>query len=273
MKKILTIALAATALLATTPAKASDFGLWSDIGASKKIGLFTFSLDGGMRLQNDLKSIDRWQVGFGVNFKPVEYLQIGTSYSFLYNYKCERKEAKYETYNDHDEDGNLVEMRDYEGYNIKKPYWRCKNRWNFDITGKLPVGRFTFSLRERYQYTRENRVNSDVDKYRLVPGNDVPQFKKSDTKVHSANDDSRLRSRLMAEYNIRHCPLSPYAYIEFTNNLCSQMHLQKTRVGVGTEFKINKKNKIDIGYVYQNSNDDDFDGEEHVIDISYKYKF
>ena len=102
---------------------------------------------------------------------------------------------------------------------------------------------------------------------------DVPEYKKTDVKVRSANNDSRLRSRLMADYDIRHCPLSPYAYIEIANNLCSGMQLEKTRVGVGTEIKINKQNKLDVGYVYQDSRDDDFSGSEHVIDISYKYKF
>lgn len=273
MKKILTMALIAAATSAFVPAKASDFGLWTDVGASKKVGLFNFSLEGGVRLQNNWNSIDRWQIGGGVDFKPSAYFSLGASYSFLYNYKNERKEAKYETYKDLDDDGNEITVTDYEGYNLKKPYWRCKNRLNFDVTGKLPVGRFTFSLRERYQYTHANHVKSVVDKYRLVSGNDVPQYKKSEDKMHDADDDSRLRSRFMAEYNIRHCPLSPYAYVELTNNLCSQMRLQKTRVGVGTEFKINKKNKIDVGYVYQYSKDDDFDGVEHVIDISYKYKF
>ena len=141
------------------------------------------------------------------------------------------------------------------------------------MTGKLPIGRLTLSLRERYQFTRANSVSSLVDKYRVNSAGDVPEYKKTDVKVRSANNDSRLRSRLMADYDIRHCPLSPYAYIEIANNLCSGMQLEKTRVGVGTEIKINKQNKLDVGYVYQDSRDDDFSGSEHVIDISYKYKF
>ncbi|MEI3531086.1 MAG: DUF2490 domain-containing protein [Bacteroidaceae bacterium] len=141
------------------------------------------------------------------------------------------------------------------------------------MTGKLPIGRLTLSLRERYQFTRANSVSSLVDKYRVNLAGDVPEYKKTDVKVRSANNDSRLRSRLMADYDIRHCPLSPYAYIEIANNLCSGMQLEKTRVGVGTEIKINKQNKLDVGYVYQDSRDEDFSGSEHVIDISYKYKF
>ncbi len=273
MKKVKILMLVAVSALACTTASADDFGTWTDLEASKKLGNFSISVDGGLRTQNCMKNIDRWQVGFGVDYKPSEYFSIGTSYSFLYNYKCTTSEAKYETWQEKDDDGNIVEKSEYEGYNIKKHYWRCKNRWNFDLTGKLPVGRFTFSLRERYQFTRANRVCSDVDKYRINEGSDEPQYKKTDIKERSANNDSRLRSRIMAEYNIRHCPLNPYAYIEFTNNMRSQMCLQKTRVGVGTEIKVSKQHKFSVGYVYQDSNDDDFDGKEHVIDISYKFKF
>lgn len=255
------------------PAKASDFGVWTGLGATKKVGMFSFTLDGGFRSQNNLKSVDRWNVGFGVEYKPSAYFSVATSYDFLYNYKCESKEAKYDTWIEKDDDGNEYTEKEYKGYNVKKPYWRCKNRWNFDLTGKLPIGRLTLSLRERYQFTRANSVKSLVDKYRVNSAGDVPEYKKTDVKLRSANNDSRLRSRLMADYDIRHCPLSPYAYIEIANNLCSGMQLEKTRVGVGTEIKINKQNKLDVGYVYQDSRDDDFSGSEHVIDISYKYKF
>lgn len=273
MKATKTLLVSAAAALMCVSANASDFGVWTGLGATKKLGLFSVSVDGGFRSQNNLKSVDRWNVGFGVEYKPSAYFSVGTSYDFIYNYKCERKETKYETWLDKDDDGNEVVKSEYEGYNVKKPYWRCKNRWNFDLTGKLPVGRLTLSLRERYQFTRANSVSSLVDKYRIEEEGGTPEYKKTDVKDRPASNSSRLRSRLMADYNIRHCPLSPYAYIEITNNMCSSMKLEKTRIGVGTEIKINKQNKIDVGYVYQDSKDDDFDGREHVIDISYKYKF
>ena len=189
------------------PAKASDFGVWTGLGATKKVGMFSFTLDGGFRSQNNLKSVDRWNVGFGVEYKPSAYFSVATSYDFLYNYKCESKEAKYDTWIEKDDDGNEYTEKEYKGYNVKKPYWRCKNRWNFDLTGKLPIGRLTLSLRERYQFTRANSVSSLVDKYRVNLAGDVPEYKKTDVKVRSANNDSRLRSRLMADYDIRHCPI------------------------------------------------------------------
>ena len=61
------------------PAKASDFGVWTGLGATKKVGMFSFTLDGGFRSQNNLKSVDRWNVGFGVEYKPSAYFSVATS--------------------------------------------------------------------------------------------------------------------------------------------------------------------------------------------------
>lgn len=273
MKKLTLLPIALAALMALTTAKASDFGTWTDAGVTKKLGNFSVSLDGGLRLQNNLKSVDRWSIGIGGEYKPVKFFAIGASYNFIYNYKYERRENKYDTWNEFDDNGNQVTVTEYDGYNVKKPFWRCKNRFNFDLTGKLPVGRFTFTLRERYQFTRANRVKSNVDKYRMASGYDEPQYKRTDIKVRDAKNDSRLRSKLEVDYNIRHCPLNPYAYIEIANDMRRQMQLDRTRVGIGTDIKLNKQNKLSIGYVYQDSNDDDYDGTQHVIDISYKFKF
>lgn len=265
-------ALAVTVM--TMPAFAADFGMWSDVGVSKKLGKFTLSLEGGLRLQNNWKNIDRWSVGFGVEYKPVKFLEIGTSYDFLYSYKISSKKDKYDSWQDYDDDGNLVTVTEYEGYNVRKPYWRCRNRWNFDVTGKLDVGRVTLSLRERYQFTRENHVRSDVDKYRIETDGGTPVYTETEVKDREANNESRLRSRLKAEYDIRKCIVTPYAYVEIFNNLRSHMHLLKTRVGAGAEIKLSNHHRLDAGYLYQSSNNDSQDGStESVIEISYKYKF
>lgn len=273
MKTLHRAAIAAIALLACQQIHASDFGLWTGASAEKKLGMFTLSVDGGLRLQNDLKSVDRWSAAFGVSFKPVKYVEIGAEYSFIYKYKTESRENKYESWIEQDADGNDVTVSEYEGYNLKKPYWRCRNRWSFDVTGKLPVGRFTFSLRERYQLTRDNHVKSPVDKYRTDDPDVTPVYSRTDIKDRPARSESRLRSRLKADYDIRHCPLQPYAYLELTNSLDNAMQWDKTRVGVGAELKITKRHRLDMGYVYQYSKDNDYNGTLHAIDISYKYKF
>lgn len=275
MSKIKTIAIAAAVALAVAPAKASDFGVWTSAGAEKKLGLFSLSVDGGLRTQDGFKNVDRWSAGFGVEFKPAKYFSVATSYDFLYNYKPGRTKDKYDSWIETDDDGQDVTKREYEGYNLKHAYWRCRNRWNFDLTGKLPVGRFTFSLRERFQLTRSISTTSREEKYRKVDGSDELQRTDANSvDLHPASNTVRLRSRLKADYNIRHCPLTPYAYVELHNNLRAHFHNVKTRLGIGTEVKINKRNRIDVGYVYQDSSDsDERGGKLHAIDVSYKYKF
>lgn len=274
MSKIKSIAIATAIALAAVPAKASDFGVWTSAGAEKKLGLFSLSVDGGLRTQDGFKNVDRWQVGFGVEFKPVKYFSVATSYDFLYSYKPGRRKDRYDSWVETDDEGRETTVSEYDGYNLKHAYWRCRNRWNFDLTGKLPVGRFTFSLRERFQLTRSISTTSREDKYRMESGSDEPQYRRSDVDLHPATNTVRLRSRLKVDYDIRHCPLTPYAYVEVHNNLRAHFHNVKTRLGIGTEVKISKRHRIDVGYVYQDSSDsDERGGKLHAIDVSYKYKF
>ena len=53
------------------------------------------------------------------------------------------------------------------------------------------------------------------------------------------------------------------------------MNLDKSRLTVGTEWKITKQHRIDLAYIYQNSHDaDDNDGGGlHAISVGYKFKF
>ena len=82
-----------------------------------------------------------------------------------------------------------------------------------------------------------------------------------------------LRSRLQMSYNIRHCPLEPFVSYEFSNDLGNALHLDKTRLMAGSDWKINKKHTLSVAYVYQNGADDDASNDIHVIDIGYKFKF
>ena len=58
------------------------------------------------------------------------------------------------------------------------------------------------------------------------------------------------------EYNIKHSPLTPYASFELSNDLSDGFSLDKKRVCVGTEWKITKKHRLEVGYVFQTGSDD-----------------
>ena len=81
-----------------------------------------------------------------------------------------------------------------------------------------------------------------------------------------------LRSRLQVEYNISHSRFTPYAYAELFNSMNDGMALDKLRLSIGSEYKINKKNSLKIGYIFNSSNDDD-EPKGHILGISYTFKF
>lgn len=48
--------------------------------------------------------------------------------------------------------------------------------------------------------------------------------------------------------------------------------LEKTRYTLGTEYKINKRSKLDLFYRYQSETDDEED-DGHVLGLGYSLKF
>ncbi len=272
MKNLKKITALAMLMAVSINAAASDFGSWLGAEADKKLGNFTLSLGAGFRTQNNMKNVDRWDASFGVSYKPFKFLKFAAGYTYIYSYSFEKTKNHYDEYMQGNPDGTSTLIKEYDGYNINKPYWRSKNRFNFDISGNVDFGRFNISLRERYQYTRLGSASYIRDKYRLNALDEI-YFKESERKYKESNNNNRLRSQLKVEYNIRKCPVTPYAQVELFNELDSGMKLGKTRTGAGVDIKINKANRLSVGYLYQDERDSDMGETQHVIDISYKFKF
>ena len=75
------------------------------------------------------------------------------------------------------------------------------------------------------------------------------------------------------DYNIRRCPVDPFATFELSNNLSHGFSIDKRRWTVGADWKIKKAHTITVAYVYTNGNDDDDEGSLHALSIGYKFKF
>lgn len=273
MRHLRTKALLAALLASGINAAASDFGGWLEAQAEKEWGKFSFEMGLGFRSQNNMRNVERWDASFGVSYKPFKFLKFSVGYNYIYSYKMEEKEDHFDEYMQGHEDGTASLVKEYDGYNINKPYWRSKNRFTFDITGDVDVGRFKISLRERYQFTHFNHVYYTRDEYRINEATGDIFFKETDKKQKESRNNNRLRSRLKVEYDIRKCFITPYAYVELFNELDEAMRLGKSRVGAGAEFKINKKNRISVGYIYQDERDSDIGETQHAIEVSYKFKF
>lgn len=276
MKRILLLLCALTAL----PALADDTGLWLGAEAQKSINK-KFSVDAGLgfRAEDHVRQASRWDVSVGASYKPFSFLTIGAGYVFLRDYSPE--EVK--------EDYKKSDPTEFNGYNVDHAYWRSKHRAVLDLTGKVSAGRFTFSLRERYQYTHYMAATTTRDRYRdILSGGMSPEdwtgnlypyeginftSLESVSRDKSAKDRHYLRSRVQAEYNIRHCPWTPYASYEFSNNIGENFHLDKMRLTVGAEWKITKQHRLDVAYVYDNGADDDTNNDMHALSLGYKFKF
>ena len=254
---------------ASVPSIADDFGIWSEVGLTKKLGTqgFSVSADLDFRANNNLKSVDRWNGTVSFDYKACPYVKFDAGYSYLYYYNGQETKDWYGK-----SSGKL------KGYKVTESYWRPKHRVFFSVTGMLYAGRFTFSLRERYQMTHqsektvgrmEHTCNKDADGNLIYP----PVSSEYDPDYKSQKSKNYLRSKLGVEYNISKCPLTPYASYELSNNLMNGFSTDKQRLSVGTEIKIKKGQRLSVGYVYQFGQDDDSDDDLHVLELSYKFKF
>ena len=284
-KKILFAA--ALALCSATSAIAqSDFGVWTEIGVEKSFNK-KFSLEASVenRMANNATQPQRWNAAIGGSYKPLKWLKLGAGYVFIYNRNFQEAEEKYKE----NDEGEIVLGEDgkpiIEGYNVDHGYWRPRHRAYFDVQGKVDVGRFSISLRERYLYNYYVETEALRDKYRnpsqpgysgnLYPFNGM-EFMKYEQEMDTKKAKSKhsLRTRLQVEYDIKGVPLTPFVSCELTNELSNAMQYDKVRAQAGVEWKINKKHILSGAYLYQNENQEIGPNESlHAIKLGYKFKF
>jgi hypothetical protein len=284
-KKILFAA--ALALCSATSAIAqSDFGVWTEIGVEKSFNK-KFSLEASVenRMANNATQPQRWNAAIGGSYKPLKWLKLGAGYVFIYNRNFQEAEEKYKE----NDEGEIVLGKDgkpiIEGYNVDHGFWRPRHRAYFDVQGKVDVGRFSISLRERYLYNYYVETEALRDKYRnpsqpgysgnLYPFNGMEFMKyEQETDTKKAKSKHSLRSRLQVEYDIKGVPLTPFVSCELTNELSNAMQYDKVRAQAGVEWKINKKHILSGAYLYQNENQEIGPNESlHAIKLGYKFKF
>ena len=284
-KKILFAA--ALALCSATSAIAqSDFGVWTEIGVEKSFNK-KFSLEASVenRMANNATQPQRWNAAIGGSYKPLKWLKLGAGYVFIYNRSFQETEEKYKE----NDEGEIVLGKDgkpiIEGYNVDHGYWRPRHRAYFDVQGKLDVGRFSISLRERYLYNYYVETEALRDKYRnpsqpgysgnLYPFNGM-EFMKYEQEMDTKKAKSKhaLRTRLQVEYDIKGVPLTPFVSCELTNELDNAMKYDKVRAQAGVEWKVNKKHILSGAYLYQNESQEvGPNASLHAIKLNYKFKF
>lgn len=276
-------------LLAASSAWAqSDFGVWTSVEGSTKLNKqLELSVEGEYRTQDMSTMTERASGAVNLSYKnkAIPFLKADVGYTFMYMHYPAETEIKYQE----DDEGNYE--TDANGAfipkhkNVDAAYWTARHRATASLTGSFKWNRFKFSLRERYQFTYRmpsqcNRTRWYYDMYHELSG--APEYF-LDTDPNSedfsymvddkkAKSDHKLRSRLQISYDIKKCPFEPYVEVELYNQLDNAFAYDKIRYTVGTEYKINKENKLKLYYRYQDYADlDEVSG--HVLGVGYAFEF
>lgn len=296
MRKHLLYILSALALSAHAQ---NERGLWcgADVDAALS-ARWDMEASVGARLEDDWSRVTRYDASLGFDFKAARWLKFGVGYDFIRDYSpAEELTVAYKKDPDspdgikHNSNGNPV----VSGFNSADAYWRTKHRLFFDATAKWKVGRFAFSLRERYQWTHSMPVDAVSYKYRdELEEDDLEGYGKPYAGPYydeyndpywyglervgdkAAKDKHFLRSRLAVEYNIRHCPVTPFVNYEMANDLGDAFGFVRHRAQLGADIRVssNKRNYLSVSYLYQHgAREESGTNDLHVLSLSYKYKF
>lgn len=241
------VVLAVTSLGQGVFAETDDFGMWVSAEAEMRIDKkWDIGISGEFRSRDNSGEVDRWAFGVDGEYKIVKWLRASAGYTLLYDNN--REKTTYYT------DGSSKHWR--------PSYWGVRHRFSMSLTGRTKAGRFTFTLRERWQYTY--RPEKNTKRY---------DFSESSWEEKTVRGKGRnvLRSRLRASYDTPHCGIDPYVSAEFFN----AWSLYKTRYTLGVEYNVTKKHALGIAYIFQDveNDDDDNDTDSHIISVSYKFKF
>lgn len=200
-----------------------DFGSILSFDVTKKIAKgLNLSFEEEYRTRSDFSMSDRFAHTLELSYKPLKFLKVGGAYNLIH-------------------------------FNHEKRGWELRHRYYFYASGSVEAGRFSFSLRERFQSTKRQGVEATAAR---------------------ANPKLYLRSRLKADYNIRKCKFTPYASVELFNTLNDplQNEMNQWRGIAGVEYKLNKKNAFQFYYRYTNYMDEE-EIDKHLFGIGYSFKF
>lgn len=200
------------------------------------------------RLKNNFSDLDKIVSTVGLDYKPWSFLKFGIDYSLVNERTFDSEEVEVQI-PVLDADGNQKvdnmtgePIYNFEMQDVETKGWGIRHRTNIDVTGMYRIGRVKLSLRERL------RVQFRTDS--------VCKYEKPETTLS-------LRSRFKTAYDLRNSRWEPYAFVELYHTLNSpkpvanykefalerEAYLNRVRLAVGTEFKINNYHRLDIYYM------------------------
>ena len=260
-------------------AQDDDFGLNFEIGAEKKLAKgLKLGLEGNVRTQDNTRRIDRYGLGLDLSYKFFSSAdkrwdaKVSGGFEYLWIQSLSASEDKY-----YDETDDLYpdwKVGDVKGYNVLDRYWRNRQRYSVGLNvGFTPNKRWSFSLKETFQYSHYNSVDSIGElkvRRRYNDDGDEIMRQTQDYESKSSKHKTVLRSRLEAKYDIPLCKFDPYASVEYAAGL--NYSTTKWKYTVGTDYKLSKTKKLSVFYRYNHEDDDD-EPNGHLVGFSFNIDF
>ena len=189
--------------------KENDVQLRTGIAFEKKLSQrFSLALNEELRMKDNVSNIDRLCTDLNASFKIASWLKVNAAYTLISLSHKNKKSS-----------GNQ---------------WNFRHRATAGFTLSYQViDNLTLSLKERVQMTHYAHQHFDNREKRS------PQW--------------GMKSKIQVEYKCRQCPLVPFTYVELCNTLNAPKltegnYIDKVRSGLGTTFRLDKKNSITFLY-------------------------
>lgn len=247
-------------------AQSDDFGMDFSLGAEKKLSSnINLAVDANARTQDNTSKMERWGVGAALDMKVYNTKTFDIKTSLGWEYIWQNKLATCE-------DWTSKKTGLSKGYKEKDGYWRNRHRTSLGFAASYkPNKRWKYSLKETFQYNHYCESSTDIYKYASVNSEYGQQYELDETehKIYNPKDLVILRSKLAIQYDIKHSPFSPFASADYGCGI--NYTANKWKFAAGTDFNINKKNKLSIYYRFQTENDDD-EPNGHILGLGYNIK-
>ncbi len=280
-KILVLLAAVAAPVLAISAQESEGVGLWTSIGAEKKIAKgFNADMEVEYRMRDNFNHTDRWTIGAGLSYRLYRNeaktfsIKADAGYKYMNVWNAEERTDK-DLYVHPDVDYSFQEYNLDEAYNI------VKHRTYVSLSASYEVGRFKFGWRERYQMTYNDSLQIMEHKFRydegLDPDGDIDGIpggisEESELEWKNAKVSNVLRSRISIDYDIPNFKVNPYCSLELFNNLNKNLALNKVRCIVGGAYTYKKVHSFKLYYQYQDQKSGD-DPNSSVIGFNYKFEF
>lgn len=275
-----------------TDNSSKDFGMDLSIDGEKKLAKgLKLGFEAMLRTCNHNEQISRYGLGLNLSYKffSTKNKKFSTKGELAYDYifKPIAQSGKPEIENHIDSESGKIDGVNHK-HKYTDSYWRNRQRYSATLAFSFePSSRWSFSLKETFQYNHYNAKNVNRDEYkykkRYVDEDDPSEgfyWKDPDEidekvlqhteKIINSKNRTILRSKLTATYDIKNMKLDPFASVDLGYGL--NYEATKWKYTIGADYKLSKTSKIQFFYRYTDDNEgDDEDG--HLIGAGFSFEF